>query len=153
LAATPKPAAQDITYDDLIDALERDASGSKVYSQNDIEKINEASGASAIANKYNDIGIDETMTEGQIADRLRELSEPMPDLSPPKQVFEQFEAELKVYDDPNYVASIEADYARMMDEDFVFFDADGNKVDMADIDEAMTADDNLVNAIRTCAIG
>ncbi len=143
----------EISDSELFDAIARDVNGEKIYKSDTLSEIKNNISASDLAKKYDAIGIDETMTEAQIADRLRELAEPIPDLSPPKQVFEQFEAELKMYDDPNYIASVEADYARMMDEDFVFFDADGNKIDMADIDEVMTADDNLVNAIRTCAIG
>lgn len=153
-----KESANDITEDELLDALRRDVRGEKIYSSKDISAIEGATGGSRIADQYDEIGIDADMTDEEIASVLREFdAKKLPEqdlIFTPKDSSITLEEFAKVYDDPNYQAAIEADYMRMLDEQGeIDIEIDGETMTLSRFNDMLMDDENVLNAVKVCAIG
>lgn len=144
----------DISDSELYDAIARDVSGDKVYKGEDNVKLQEAGYGRNAIDKYDEIGIDATMSDAEIAARLRELSEP--DIPPKIENYsEDFEQRQELFESPEYHSAIEADFAREMKDaqDFTFLDDNGNEMTYDDFMSSMQEDEDILTAIKTCAIG
>lgn len=155
----------EISDSELYDAIARDVGGDKVYTGNDVIALQEAGFGTNAIDKYDEIGIDATMSDAEIAARLRELSEP--DIPPKIENYsEDFEQRQELFDSPEYQAAVEADFYREMESfkidkssetgdeiDFKFLDDNGNEMTYDDFMSSMQEDEDILTAIKTCAIG
>lgn len=144
----------DISDSELYDAIARDVGGDKIYKFDDRVKLDASGSNISIADKYQALGIDASMSDAEIAARLKELSEP--DIPPKIENYsDDFDQRQELFDSPEYQAAIEADFAREMNnaQDFVFLDDNGNSISYDDFMSSMEEDENILTAIKTCALG
>lgn len=147
----------DISDSELYDAIARDVGGDKIYNMNDRTKLQEAGHGVSVSDMYAAMGIDSSMSDVEIADRLKELSDP--DIPPKIENYSaDFDQRQELFDSPEYQAAIEADFYREMGNrqnmsDFFFLDDNGNNVSYDDFMSSMKDDEDILTAIKTCALG
>jgi hypothetical protein len=153
-----KTDISEITESDLYDAIARDVAGEKVYTASDIERISEVIGDSELSRQYDNIGITEDMTDEDVAYVLKDIdSRKLPEddlIFTPKDTSITLQEFAKIYDDPNYIAAVEADYQRFIQDNAKGeIEVDGQIMTLKELDDMIKADENMVNAVRVCAIG
>jgi hypothetical protein len=153
-----KTDISEITESDLYDAIARDVAGEKVYTASDMERISEVIGDSELSRQYDNIGITEDMTDEDVAYVLKDIdSRKLPEddlIFTPKDTSITLQEFAKIYDDPNYIAAVEADYQRFIQDNAKGeIEVDGQIMTLKELDDMIKADENMVNAVRVCAIG
>lgn len=154
-----KSSADEISNDEFFEAIEKDLSGSRVYTIDDQEKIARASGGSDLAGDYDNIGVTPDMTVAEIAERLEDFERSqIPfdlDIVPRGTALDGMTRMVEDADSPAVFDALDADFQRLLKDmpEMEILDGQGKMVRLSDISADMKDEDNILNAIRTCAIG
>lgn len=144
----------DITNDEFFDAISQDAGGKRIYTIDDQERIAQATEGDFI-NQYDRQGISPGMSVDEIADVLRWQADdiiPFDIVSKDPHPLETMRADVEAGDEA--IPAFEADFARLLkDEPDMEIDMDGVKMRLSDVADEIRQNNNILNAIRTCAIG
>lgn len=149
------PGKQDyneISNDEFIEAINNDLSGKHVFKEDDLEAIAIAQENQDIVAKFDRKGITFDMSEKEIAQRLSEIN----NIESPH-IIETNPAQdmrVSIENAEGALSAFDADFARLAEnEPDTKIIIDGEERTLRQIQEEFTKEQNILQAIKTCAVG
>lgn len=147
-----KNSYDEISNDEFIEAINKDLSGQKVLKIDDMEAVSIAQENNDIVAKFDREGITFDMSEEDIARRLSEISDEQNFYAPELNPVETMGRDIEIAETAQ--AAIDADFARLVEsspETKIIID--GEEKTLSQIQQEFTQEQNILNAIKICAVG